>query len=87
MTLADPANTEHTQVHLPAGHPFLNITPNTSIFRVTDHIAAPQSDDGIVVFFTFASGGAALSGTSTFVLANARAWCVRGMAGNGANTR
>jgi hypothetical protein len=87
MTLADVTNTDDTQVHLPAGHPFLNIPPNSSIFWAADHIPAPQTDSGHVLFFTFSGGGAGLSGTTNFQLVSARAWCVRAPTSNGANTR
>jgi hypothetical protein len=84
LTLADPSNTDPDQLHLPAGHPFLTIAAN-SIFWSAEHIPADLGDGAIIVFFSITAGGN-VSHTN-FQATGARAWCVRGMAGNGANTR
>jgi hypothetical protein len=86
MTLADPSNTDPDQVHLPTGHPFLTVTAG-NVFWAADHIPAPLTDGGIIVFFSGGVAGAGINHVNTFQFTGARAWCVRGMAGNGANAR
>ena len=83
MSLADATNDAPSADHLPPGHPF-NVVP-LSQYWAADHIPAPLSDGGIIVFFgsnvlTFA--GAAFNHVESFNSAGARAWCVRGAAGS-----
>lgn len=73
MSLADPTNNTNGVPHIPAGHPFLNIT---GAFYAADHSPAGLTQQATVVFFDSSLFGAFLNQVAFGDLH--RRWCVRG---------